>query len=360
MTDPKQLAALQLIRSSKALVIGADELFELCPFQPEEMFRLQDLGDDDAVFEELRQLCNTLRVYPRVVFIDPFRNASHRESKQTHASVGCHNRVQQWTTQRKWTNRFAWLFGEKVASIPSLKDKYEFTIYTPLTLRKLQELKHQPDEFPIVIDLLLKRKTQPDLWITPDGKIRFAQDHARIWLFLKLDMKDLVYRLNGQNVSVLATDRTKLIFLLRCIKLGFLRVSNEDLVKLINLKNAAVSPAKAPLLPLSLRARFALLDDEDGALVDKSTNELVPVTVFPRTRTERTEVLMVNDDGSVEWAPVERTHTELVAFLPEKYSPDHYFESDVFELAERFELPDVPTVEKLTASVLRKQNKQST
>jgi hypothetical protein len=65
-------------------------------------------------------------------------------------------------------------------------------------------------------------------------------------------MKDLVYRLNGQNVSVLATDRTKLIFLLRCIKLGFLRVSNEDLVKLINLKNAAVSPAKAPLLPLSL------------------------------------------------------------------------------------------------------------
>jgi hypothetical protein len=248
---------------------------------------------------------------------------------------------------RKWTNRFAWLFGEKVASIPSLKDKYEFTIYTPLTLRKLQELKHQPDEFPVVIDLLLKRKTQPDLWITPDGKIRFAQDHARIWLFLKLDMKDLVYRLNGQNVSVLATDRTKLIFLLRCIKLGFLRVSNEDLVKLINLKNAAVSPAKAPLLPLSLRARFALLDDEDGALVDKSTNELVPVTVFPRTRTERTEVLMVNDDGSVEWAPVERTHTELVAFLPEKYSPDHYFESDVFELAERFELPDVPTVEKV-------------
>jgi hypothetical protein len=181
---------------------------------------------------------------------------------------------------RKWTNRFAWLFGEKVASIPSLKDKYEFTIYTPLTLSKLQELKHQPDEFPIVIDLLLKRKTQPDLWITPDGKIRFAQDHARIWLFLKLDMKDLVYRLNGQNVSVLATDRTKLIFLLRYIKLGFLRVSNEDLVKLINLKNAAVSPAKAPLLPLSLRARFALLDDEDGALVDKSTNELVPVQSF--------------------------------------------------------------------------------
>ena len=42
MTDPKQLTALQLIRSSKALVIGADELFELCPFQPEEMFRLQD------------------------------------------------------------------------------------------------------------------------------------------------------------------------------------------------------------------------------------------------------------------------------------------------------------------------------
>jgi hypothetical protein len=79
MTDPKQLAALQLIRSSKALVIGADELFELCPFQPEEMFRLQDLGDDDAVFEELRQLCNTLRVYPRVVFIDPFRNITSRK-----------------------------------------------------------------------------------------------------------------------------------------------------------------------------------------------------------------------------------------------------------------------------------------
>jgi hypothetical protein len=43
------------------------------------MFRLQDLGDDDAVFEELRQLCNTLRVYPRVVFIDPFRKPTSRK-----------------------------------------------------------------------------------------------------------------------------------------------------------------------------------------------------------------------------------------------------------------------------------------
>jgi SNF2 family DNA or RNA helicase len=347
MTDPKQLAALQLIRSSSALVIGADELFELCPFQPEEMFRLQDLGDDDAVFEALRQLCRALRVYPRVVFIDPFRNAYIEKANKLMPQLVVTIEFNNGLPNRKWTNRFAWLFGEKVASIPSLKDKYEFTIYTPLTLKKLQELKHQPDEFPILIDLFLKRKTQPDLWITPDGKIRFAQDHARIWLFLKLGIKDIVYRLNGQNVSVLATDRTKLVFLLQCIKFGVLCASNEDLVKLVNLKNAAVSPAKAPLLPLSLRARFALLDDEDGALVDKSTNELVPVTVFPRTRTERTEVLMVNDDGSVEWAPVERTHTELVAFLPEKYSPDHYFESDVFELAERFELPDVPTVEKV-------------
>jgi hypothetical protein len=76
----------------------------------------------------------------------------------------------------------------------------------------------------------------------------------------------LFWRLTEQNLS----------FLLQCIKSGILCVSHEDLVKLINLKNASVSAAKAPLLPLSLRARFALLDDEDGALVDKSTNELVP------------------------------------------------------------------------------------
>ncbi|MFZ8854517.1 MAG: hypothetical protein ACO2PL_20780 [Armatimonadota bacterium] len=344
--DSKQLAALQLIRSSKALVIGADELFEPCPFQPEEMFRLQDLGDDNA-FEELKQLCNTLRVYPRVVFIDPFRNIHIEKANSLMPQLVVTIEFNNGLPHRNWTNRFAWLFGERIASITSAKDRYEFTIYTPLTLKKLLELKHQPDEFPVVIDLLLKRKTQPDLWITPDGKIRFAQDHARTWLFQKLDIEDLVYRLNSQNISVLATDRTKLVFLLRCIRSGLLRVSNEDLVKLVNLKNAAVIPAKAPLLPLSLRARFALLNDEDGALVDKSTNELVPVTVIPRTRVERTEVLMVNDDGSVKWALVERTHTELVAFLPEKYSPNHYFESDVFELAERFELPDVPTVEKV-------------
>jgi hypothetical protein len=348
MTDPKQLAALQLVRSSKALLIGADELFALCPFQPEELLKLKGFGDaEDVAFEALKQLCHTLRVFPRVVFVDPFRTAHIEKASQLIPALVVTLEFNNGLPSSKWTHRFTYLFGEKVASLPSLQDSYEFSIYTPLSLKRLYDLKHQPDEFPNVVELLLRRKTQPDLWITPDGKIRFAQDHARIWLFQKLDMKDLVYRLNGQNISVLATDRTKLVFLLRCIKLGFLRVSNEDLAKLISLKNASISPEKAPLLPLSLRARFALLDDEDGTLVDKSTREVVPVSVVPRTRVEKTEVLMVNDDGSVEWAPVERTHTELVALLPEKHSPDRYFESEVLELAERFELPDVPTVEKV-------------
>ena len=350
MDASKQLAALQLVRSSKALMVGTNELFELCPFQPEELIQLDGANSTNNAsikFEELEQLCEALRVFPRVVFVDPFWNANIERANKLRPSVVVTIEFNNGLPHRKFTSRFTLLFGEKVASLPSPKDKYEFTIYTPLTLRKLHELKYEPDEFPYIVEIARKRKIQPDLWITPNGRIRFAQDHARIWLFERLGMRDFVYRLNGQNAALLTTDKTKLSFLLRYIRSGFLFVSNEDLVKLMNLKTAAIGAEKAPLLPLSLRARFALLDDEDAALVEKTSNEIVPVSVLPRTRIERSEVLMVSDDGSVEWAPVERTHTELVAFLPTKYSPDRYFESEVFDLTERFELPNVPTVEEI-------------
>jgi len=349
--DAKQFAALQLVRSSKALVIGAGKLFELCPFQPEELIPLSSNGANDSngdiKFDELEQLCNALRVFPRVVFVDPFSSSNVEKANRLRPSVVVTIEFNHGLPHGKFTSRFTLLFGEKVASLPSPQDRYEFTIYTPLTLKKLLEFKHEPDEFPYVVELARKRKIQPDLWITPDGKIRFAQDHARIWLFERLGMRDFVYRLNGQNVALLATDRTKLSLLLRYVRSGFLSVSSEDLIKLTNLKTIASGTAKAPLLPLSLRARFALLDDEDATLIEKNSNEVVSVLVAPRTRVERSEVLMVDDDGSVEWAPVERTHTELVAFLPSKHSPDRYFESEVFELAERFELPNAPTVEEV-------------
>ena len=352
--DQKQLAAIQLIRSSQALVIGTNELFKLCPFQPEELIPLNGTNGTDAIeSEELEQLCEALRVFPRVVFVDPFSSSYIEKASKLRPSVVVTIEFNHGLQYRKFTSRFSLLFGEKVISLPSPKDNYEFTIYTPLTLKRLHELRHEPDEFPFVVELIRKRKVQPDFWLTSEGKIRFSQDYARIWLFERLGMKDLVYRLNGQNAALLATDRT-LSLLLKYIRLGFLFVSKDDFIKLINLKKAAVGIAKAPLLPLSLRARFALLDDEDAALIEKSSNEVVPVSVFPRTRVEKSEVLMVNDDGSVELAPVERTHTELVALLPDKYSPDRYFESEVFQLAEKFELPDVPTVERIDPERARK------
>ena len=353
----KSVAAFELIRSSTAVVIGAKELFESFPVPTTSVVHFNGShngSNGKSDLQELLQLCETLRIFPRVVFVDPFASANIERANQFRPRVVVTIEFNNGLSLRRQTNQFSILFGERVMSLPSSSEKFEFVIYTPLTLRRLNELKDESDEFPFVVELLEKRKSRPDLWITPDGKLRFAQDDPRSWLFQKLGISDIVYRLNGQNIALLATDRTKLAFLLRYIRFGFLFVQNEDLIKLVNLKTAAVGIAKAPLLPLSLRARFALLDDEDGMLVDKTSNEVVSVSVAPRTRIEKSEVLVVNDDGSVEWAPVERTHTELVAFLPARYSPDRYSELEAELLAERFELPDVPTVDQVDPNRARK------
>jgi SNF2 family DNA or RNA helicase len=245
------------------------------------------------------------------------------------------------------------LFGDAIAVFTNL------SIHSSLSSTALQQLASSNEviNFDYALSVAFARKTSPDVRIE-NGKISFAQDPARRWFFSQLGLGDFVYRYNKQDYRIFINNPTDAEKLLSLIHRETITADPEVVKALMDLKTrSATTLATAPIHQASPLARMAeLLRTSSPTVVEKETNKIYPVTPIHRYKTETTEVLTFHEDGSVEWARVERTHRKLHVYLPSEYSDgkSSFSEDEVNEFAAIFHLPEIPTVAEVAPARVEK------
>ncbi len=329
------------LRKATALVVGSDEedaaVVQALPFPPRRVVLLQTLSKPDlngkvpSVFVH-----DLLSLKDAVSFTVPVL-VGRKEDLIAHSDLLV--RLSPVFTLALWntapTNdwRIDLIYGRTLTRFKN------FSVHT-----RQQHL--PPDDAILDIDYALalstaRRNGNHD--VACGRTLQFAGDPIRRWLYRRLGITELVYRYHGQNPKVLAENPTDLQRLLSFLESGALSADKATIQLLFQLKfKIGTSLPRAPFIPPSPLARFAELL-RSPEIFERADGRVVKVTALSRTKTERTEVLTLHEDGVVSFAPVERYHTKLVAYLPRGYDPDAYTEDEIEALTQKFELPWVPT-----------------
>lgn len=295
-------------------------------------------GKNQITFDELKRLLSRFDAFTNVVFTD--KNGI-KEACDAIVEIKPAVVVVFGTDH---DSLLEMLFGRKLLAVRN------YTIYSRLNEPGFPL--SEAETFEALLALHFQRRSLPDLSIEGES-LKFARDNARKWLYRALGIEEFVYRFDGQNYKLLrnnVADRNKLVAL---VNDGYL-VCDERTFELLNRLSLEpnVTIANAPFNEPSLLARFAALADS-GAVIDRSTGRQIPVTVWERQRHEIAEVLTVLEDGSVEYAQVQRTHRKLAASLPVNRSKHTYFEDEADLMAREFELPMIPTIAEIAPNRLK-------
>lgn len=249
----------------------------------------------------------------------------------------------------KVSDYLTWIVGKPVVKLAG------YSINSRVQSVSENDLNYANRSAELFIKLLRARRERPDVIV--DSSIHFAQDEPRRYLYSTLGIEELVYRLNNQQTILLAQNRATLRKLFDLIEAGYLSTNKDSRLKLMELRmTAAVTVRNAPFYPTVL-GQFAALD-EDPIVIAKYNGEPVTVSVVNKTITEHTEVLSLNDDGTVDYAPVRRYHSKLCVYLPidasRRVNKDSFLEDEANEFVKYFELPNVPTVADIAESELKR------